>query len=146
MTYAIIKVMEKLDQKSQEPLFEGVDCVSMTVSSLDAGLAFYRDKMGLKLLWRTDKACGLGMRDGQTEFVLTTKDNLMVDMKVADVEEAVKRFAEAGGAVKEAPFDIDIGKCAVVIDPWGNEYCILDTTKGTYDTAADGTVSGVSLK
>lgn len=30
--------------------------------------------------------------------------------------------------------DIDIGKCAVVSDRWGNRYYILDMTKGTYDT------------
>lgn len=133
-------------KNSDHPLFENVDCVSMTVSDLDKGLEFYRDALGLKLLWRTEKSCGLGMKEGITEFVLTTDDNLMVDMKVANVESAIQLFAKAGGEVKVAPFDIDIGKCAVVADPWGNQYCILDTTKGTYDTDIDGTVSGVSQK
>lgn len=129
-----------------KPLFEGVDCVSMCVADLDEGLKFYQDALGLKLLWRAEKSCGLGMETGITEFVLTTDDNLMVDLKVEDVEKALPVFVEAGGVVEEGPFDIDIGKCAVVADPWGNRYCILDMTKGTYDTNADGTVSGVSKK
>lgn len=129
-----------------KPLFENVDCVSMRVPSIEEGLAFYRDKLGLKLFWRTEKSCGLGMENGVVEFVLTTEDNLMVDLKVDDVEQALQVFVEAGGKVEVEPFDIDIGKCAVVADPWGNEYCILDMSKGAYDTNSDGTVSGVSKK
>ena len=127
-------------------MFEGVDCVSMTVPNLDEGLAFYRDALGLKLLWRTEQSCGLAMKDGSAELVLTTANNVMVDLKVENVEEALPTLAAAGAKIDDGPFDIDIGKCAVVTDPWGNQYCILDTTKGTYDTHADGTVSGVSKK
>jgi hypothetical protein len=29
-----------------------------------------------------------------------------------------------------APFDITIGKCAVIQDPFGTRLCILDLTKG----------------
>lgn len=138
--------MKDFLQKSGQPLFENVDCVSMCVPDLDEGLRFYRDKLGLKLLWRTEKSCGLGMKNGVAEFVLTTDDNLMVDMKVADVEKALPIFLAAGGKVEDGPFDINIGKCAVVVDPWGNRYCILDTTKGTYDANEDGAVKGVSKK
>lgn len=144
--YGIIMAMEKILRKSDEPFFEGVDCVSMCVSNLEEGLRFYRDILGMPLLWRTEKACGLGMKEVKTEFVLTTDDNLMVDMKVENVEEAVTEFVRAGGVVEDGPFDIDIGKCAVVADPWGNRYCILDTSKGTYDTDDEGVVSGVSKK
>ncbi len=144
--YGIIMAMEKILRKSDDPFFEGVDCVSMCVSDLEEGLRFYRDALGLELLWRTEKACGLGMKEGKTEFVLTTDDNLMVDMKVENVEKAAAKFAQAGGVVEDGPFDIDIGKCAVVADPWGNRYCILDTSKGTYDTDDKGAASGVSKK
>lgn len=127
-------------------MFEGVDCISMTVPNLDEGLAFYRDALGMKPLWRTDRACGLRMQNNEAELVLTTANNLMVDIKVAEVERALSEFVQAGGRLEEGPFDIDIGKCAVVSDPWGNQYCLLDTTKGTYDVDADGMVSGVSQK
>ena len=138
--------MEETLPKPAQPLFEHIDCVSMYVSDLDEGLKFYCEQLGLNLLWRGEKACGLAMQNGVAEFVLTTDNNLMVDMKVADVEQAVEQFVAAGGKVEEGPFEIDIGKCAVVSDPWGNQYCILDTTKGTYDTDGNGKVSGVSQK
>jgi hypothetical protein len=36
------------------------------------------------------------------------------------------------------PFDIQIGLCAVVRDPWGNELVILDTSKGLLRTDDEG--------
>lgn len=138
--------MDEDCRKMKQPLFEGVDCVHMCVADFDAGLAFYRDALGLKLLWRTEKACGLGMKVGETELVISEEDYLTVDLKVKDVSEALEVFMRAGGKVESGPFDIEIGKCAVVVDPWGNKYCLLDTSKGTYDTDEDGKVSGVSEK
>ncbi len=129
-----------------QPLFENIDCVHLRVPSLQEGLNFYRDTLGLKLLWQTATTCGLSMKADITAIVLSTEDNLMVDIKVNDVEKALPAFLEAGGKLEHGPFSIDIGKCAVVADPWGNHYCLLDTTKGTYDTNPDGTVSGVSQK
>lgn len=127
-------------------MFENVDCISMYVDDLEAGLRFYRNQLGLKLLWRTDNACGLGMQKGIAEVVLTTAHNDMVDMKVADVAAFLPVFVAGGGKVEYGPFDINIGKCAVVCDPWGNRYCVLDMTKGTYDTDENSNVTGVSIK
>lgn len=129
-----------------KPLFENVDCISMTVDDLDAGLRFYRDALGLKLLWRAEGSCGLGMPNGVAELVLTAARNPMVDLKVDSVAEALPRFTAAGGTVEYGPFEIAIGQCAVVVDPWGNRYCVLDMTKGTYDVDDTGAVQGVSQK
>jgi hypothetical protein len=41
-----------------------------------------------------------------------------------------------------APFDLRIGRCAVVQDPWGNQLTILDMSKGALVTDADGKVIG----
>ena len=132
------------NRKLSQPLFEDVDCIHLQVSNLADGIKFYCDHLGLKLLWRTNTSCGLGTKNGSTEIVLSTEDLLTIDLKVTKVEEALELFLESGGKVEEGPFDLDIGKCAVVIDPWGNRYCLLDTTKGTYDTDANGQVTGVS--
>ena len=129
-----------------KPLFENVDCVSFTVDSLEKGLAFYRNSLGLKLLWKKDKSCGLGMENDITEVVLVEADNPMVDIKVESVEDALIAFRDAGGTVLSGPFDIDIGKCAVVRDPFGNTYCILDQSSGTYDVDENGNAVGVSHK
>jgi len=131
--------------KKEKSLFTNVDCISMYVPSLEEGLKFYL-QFGFKLLWKASNSCGLSMSDDITELVLCTDKNPMVDFKVESVIEAITKFIEAGGKVEYGPFDIDIGKCAVVVDPFGNTYCILDMTKGTYDTDINGNTVGVSKK
>jgi len=53
------------------------------------------------------------------------------DLVVDSVPEAVARFTSAGGKVLKGPFEIQIGLCAVVADPWDNVLVILDASKGT---------------
>jgi lactoylglutathione lyase len=130
----------------EKTIFRNVDCVSFYVKDLDAGLDFYQKSLGLKLLWRANNSCGLGLSDDITEVVLCTDKNPTVNFKVDCVEEALEKFISVGGKLEYGPFDIDIGKCAVVSDQWDNRYCLLDMSKGTYDTDADGKVTGVSKK
>jgi hypothetical protein len=40
------------------PLFRRVDCLSIPVPDVDAGLAFYSANLGHELIWRTSKAAG----------------------------------------------------------------------------------------
>jgi lactoylglutathione lyase len=125
-------------------LFEKIDCVELYVADLDEGLKYYRDLLGLRLLWRTATQAGLGMRAGDSELVLQTERKEMnVDFKVDSVEEAVAKIAASGGEAIHGPFDIPIGKCAVVRDKWGNKYVVLDMSKGHYMTDAEGKVVGV---
>ncbi len=56
---------------------------------------------------------------------------------------AARAFAEAGGALLVAPFDIPIGRCAVVADPWGNPLVLLDMSKGRLVTDTEGNITGV---
>ncbi|MDD3242686.1 MAG: VOC family protein [Eubacteriales bacterium] len=125
-------------------LFQNVDCIELYVSDLDEGLAYYEQALGLKLLWRADTSLGLGMSGGVAEIVLQTdRKKLNVDFKVDSVEEALPRIIRAGGRVTCPAFDIPIGRCAVVQDRWGNEYVLLDMTKGKYTTDENGNVTGV---
>jgi hypothetical protein len=41
------------------------------------------------------------------------------------------------------PFEIQIGRAAVVQDPWGNQLVILDSSKGILATDAEGQVTGL---
>jgi predicted enzyme related to lactoylglutathione lyase len=52
------------------------------------------------------------------------------DLAVDSVPEALARFTAAGGEVLAGPFQIQIGLCAVVSDPWGNVLVILDASQG----------------
>lgn len=125
------------------PLIKKVDAVQIPVPDLEAGLAFYRDQLGHELIWRTGSAVGLRLPDSDAEIVLQTeREEIEVDLLVACADEATAAIAEAGGRVIEPPFEIGVGWCAVVQDPWGNRLVILDMSKGRLLTDADGNVVG----
>jgi len=114
------------------PLFRKVDCLSIPVPDLDAALAFYSARLGHELLWRSRTAAGLKLPDSNAELVLHTGDRPMeADLAVDSVPDAIARFTAAGGKVLRGPFEIQIGRCAVVADPWDNVLVILDASKGT---------------
>jgi predicted enzyme related to lactoylglutathione lyase len=126
-------------------LLRMVDCVQIPVPDLDGGLAFYRDRLGHELVWRSETAAGLRLADSDTELVLQTQRRQPeVDFLVDSVEQAATRLTRAGGTVLVEPFDIPVGRVAVVADPFGNPLTILDLTKGRYVTDADGNVTGVT--
>jgi len=72
----------------------------------------------------------------------TERPGLEVDITVQSVGEAVARWIALGGKVLAGPFDIQIGRCAVVEDPWHNPLVLLDTSKGLLVTDEDGNVIG----
>jgi len=131
-----------MDQQ-HKPLIRKVDCVQIQVPDLDAGLAFYRDQLGHQLVWRTERAVGLRLPDTDAEIVLQIeRPGIEINLLVASVDVAVERIVEAGGAVVVPPFEIQIGRCVVVQDPWGTHLILLDASKGLLATDADGNVVG----
>lgn len=128
---------------SEAPLFRNVDCLALAVTDLDAALAFYGG-LGHELIWRTATAAGLRLPDSEAELVLQTeRPGLETDLTVDAVEPAVERFVAAGGRVVVVPFDIAIGRCAVVVDPWENQLVLLDKSKGRFVTDDAGNVTGL---
>jgi catechol 2,3-dioxygenase-like lactoylglutathione lyase family enzyme len=126
-------------------LLRKVDCVQIPVPNLEGGLAFYRDRLGHELLWRTETAAGLRLADSDSELVLQTQRlQPEVDFLVGSVDQATSQLTRAGGTVVVEPFDIPDGQVAVVADSFGNPLTILDLTKGRYLTDADGNVTGVA--
>ena len=122
-------------------MFEKIDCLQVPVPDLEAGLAFYRDRLGHELLWRRQRSAALRMPGADAEIVLTTeRPELEVNLTVASADTAGEAVVAAGGRVLVAPFDIPIGRCAVVADPWGNRLVLLDGSKGLLVTDADGNV------
>lgn len=126
-----------------KPLIRKVDCIRLSVPDLDAGLAFYRDRLGHAVIWRTAEAVGLRLPESDAEIVLHTgRQGPEIDLLVDSADEAAARFAEAGGHVVVPPFEIQIGRAAVVQDPWGNYLVLLDASKGLLATDAEGNVVG----
>lgn len=123
------------------PLAHKVDCIRVPVPTLAEGLAFYRDKLGHALIWRTETAAGLRLPETDTELVLQTeRPGLEVDLLVASADAAAERFVAAGGELMMPVFDIPIGRCAVMRDPWGTVLVLLDMSKGALVTDATGRV------
>ena len=115
-----------------KPLIQKVNCVRFYVPDLESGLAFYRDRLGHELIWRTDTAVGLRLPDTDAE----------IDLKVRSADKAAAHVEAAGGTIVEPPFDIQIGRCTVVQDPWGNEFVLLDASKGLLVTDEEGHIIG----
>ena len=125
------------------PLIRKVDCVQLHVPDLEVGLAFYRDRLGHELIWRTETAAGLRLPDSEAEIVLQTERQVPeTDLLVESADDAARLIEQAGGKVIVPPFDIPIGRCDVVADPWGNTLVLLDGSKGMLQTDADGNVIG----
>ena len=132
-----------MSRSQPEPLVRKVDCIRLYVPDLDAGLAFYRDRLGQALIWRTQEAVGLRLPETDAEIVLHTERAAPeIDLKVEAADTAARRFEAAGGRVVVPPFDIQIGRAAVVEDPWGNQFVLLDASKGLLVTDASGNVVG----
>jgi len=132
-----------MTESELNPLLSKIDCVRLYVSDLEAGLAFYRDRLGLSLLWRTHQAVALRLPNTDAELVLQTEDREQeIDFSVESADAAARRIADAGGKVKVPAFDIQIGRCVVVEDPWGNRLVLLDSSKGLLQTDSGGKVVG----
>lgn len=93
------------------------------------------------LIWRTGTAVGLRLPETDTELVLQTEEQRQeVDFLVDSADESAKFVEQSGCRVIVPPFDIQIGRCVVVEDPWGNPLVLLDASKGLLKTDMDGKV------
>src|SRR6185295_1230327 len=125
------------------PLLRKVDCVRLYVPDLEAGIAFYRDRLGHELIWRTETAAGLHLPETDAELVLQTEEQRQeVDFLVNSADKSATIIEQSGGRVIVPPFDIQIGRCVVVEDPWGNPLVLLDASKGLLKTDIDRKVVG----
>jgi predicted enzyme related to lactoylglutathione lyase len=130
-----------MTRRTREPLFRKIDGLQIPVPDLNAGLAFYRDRLGHALIWRTQTAAGLRMPETDAEIVIQTeRAGMETDLLVRSADAAAAAFARAGGRIAVEPFDIPIGRCTVVNDPWGNALVLLDTSKGLLVTDDSGVV------
>ena len=111
-----------------------IDCVMIRVEDVDLSAAYYAKVFGLRPKWSGDGAVGLVFRETDAEIVLHREtaipSSVEVHYLVDDVVVAVAHYAAEGCEILVAPFDITIGKCAVIRDPFGTRLCVLDTTKG----------------
>jgi lactoylglutathione lyase len=115
-------------------MFKKIDCVMIRIDDVAAGEKFYSEVFGLKPLWREGGSVGLALPESDTEIVLHNNSaiphRVEVHYLVDNVVMAVKQHAENGCRVLTPPFDVLIGKCAVIQDPFDTTICLLDLTSG----------------
>jgi catechol 2,3-dioxygenase-like lactoylglutathione lyase family enzyme len=130
---------------TEVPLLLRVDAVTVPVPDLDAGLAFYQERLGHRLLWRNDDLgqAGLGLATTETELVLTTRAPYAPTWLVASAPRAVEAMVQAGGRRVAGPWDMPTGQLALVEDIFGNQLVLLDLSKGRYSTDESGHVTHV---
>jgi len=128
------------------PLLQKVDAITIPVPDLDSGLRFYCDSLGHELNWRHDDIgqAGLRLPGSDTEIVLTTQNDYEPNWLVSSADEAAEIIQSGGGRVVVEPFDIPVGRVAVVADPFGNVLVLLDLSKGRYVTDDAQRVIGVA--
>ena len=112
------------------PLLRKVDCIRLAVDDLAATIDFYQ-RLGHDLIWRRPTAAGLRLPESDAELVVQYEEpGLEVDLLVDDAEQAAERFVSVGGTLVSGRHEIEIGRCAVVADPWGNTLTLLDMSHG----------------
>ena len=115
-------------------MLKKIDCVMIRVDDIEAAMAYYRDVFGLRPCWRDAESVGLVFPEADAEIVLHCKPDIPhrveVYYLVDDVVGATQVFAAKGCRILAEPFEIAIGKCAVLEEPFGTTLCILDMTKG----------------
>lgn len=131
-------------ERRSEPLFQKIDCLALPVPDLDAAIEFY-SALGHKLKWRAPESAAFRLPDSTAELIVMTDRAVReTDITVKSVDEALEQFVAAGGRLVNGPFDIPIGRCAVVADPWDNLLVLLDNTKGYLATDSEGHVTGLT--
>jgi len=116
------------------PMLRKIDCIMMQVADLAAAVEYYQRVFGLRVFWQRERSVGLTMPETDAEIVLHIESDIPGPVEpyylVDDVVAAAAFYTSQGCSVLVEPFDIEIGTCAVLQDPFGVRLCILDMSKG----------------
>jgi predicted enzyme related to lactoylglutathione lyase len=127
----------------RSPQFRKIDAYLIKTDDLEAAVAFHGRQLGHPVIWRTPEAVAFGLPETDTELVVHANLASEVDLLVADVGQAYHDLIVAGAKPLVPPFEIPIGRCARVEDPFGNRLTILDQSKGALATDSDQNVVGI---
>jgi predicted enzyme related to lactoylglutathione lyase len=113
-----------------------IDCIMVKVDDVEKAREFYIRVFGMIPQWKdtfTPGAVGLRFPESDAEIVLHSIPDIPVRVDVTylvdDVIASVAALAAEGCSVIEPPFDVVMGKCAVIVDPFGTPMTIIDATK-----------------
>jgi predicted enzyme related to lactoylglutathione lyase len=128
--------------------------VNIDVEDLERATRFYCDALGLRIGRRFDGWLELvgassaiyllpkhaGSRASPRSDELRHYDRhwtpVHLDFVVPDIDAALARAKAAGASVEQEPLDHAYGRLALLADPFGNGFCLLQFTGGGYDEIA----------
>lgn len=100
-----------------------------TVEEQDMG------EMGTYYIWKDGDASRGGMMDMTGMVPDEVPPNWLVYFTVPDADAAAETTSSAGGQVLNGPVDISVGRLAVLTDPQGAAFAVLQPTEETRTTA-----------
>ena len=124
------------------PVLKKINAVLVKVPSVQEGLDFYREQLGLQTFWKTEDMASVHLGDGL--LVMSTTLDPETNILVESVEHATKVFVQAGGKIVSPIEDIAVGKLVVVEDAFGNALTLVDFSKGFYTLDGNKNVTGVA--
>jgi predicted enzyme related to lactoylglutathione lyase len=112
------------------PVLKKINAVLVRVPSIQKGLDFYREQLGMQTFWKKEDIASVRLGDGQ--LVMSTALDPETTILVESIEHAAKVFEKAGGKVVSPPEDIAVGKLVIVEDAFGNRLRLVDFSKDFY--------------
>ncbi|MGE0651559.1 MAG: VOC family protein, partial [Alphaproteobacteria bacterium] len=129
----------------------GTVLINIDVGDLDRAVAFYRDGLGLAVGRRLEPDF-VELRYGDAHLYLLVKGAgseaapggatrnygrhwtpVHLDFVVDDIAAAITRAVGAGARVEREPFDEPYGKLALLSDPFGHGFCLIEFNEKGYD-------------
>ena len=130
--------------------------VNVDVDDIERGIEFYRAAFGLDLGRRLFDGSVAEMVGASSRIYLLSKPAgslpwpraaiardyhrhwtpVHLDFEVADVDAAVQRAVTAGARLEAGPRSLDWGRLAMLSDPFGHGFCLLQFTGQGYDAVA----------
>jgi len=109
--------------------------ITMDVNDLETCARFWSQVLGVNILYQNDKYLRLGQKGEHPTLLLQkvpeprkVKNRVHIDLDVPDLDTAVSRVQELGGNKLRELNDYGI-RWAVMADPDGNEFCLVQHSK-----------------
>jgi predicted enzyme related to lactoylglutathione lyase len=109
--------------------------ITVDVNDLETCARFWSQVLGAEILYQNDKYLRLGQKGERPTLLLQkvpephkVKNRVHIDLDVPDLDAAVSRVHELGGNKLRELNEYGI-KWAVMADPDGNEFCLVQHSK-----------------
>ena len=119
--------------RTSEPV-GSLHAIVLDVNDLQRCTGFWSEVLGKKVSFTVDKYCRIGEGDDPPSLLLQKvpephehKNRAHIDLDVADLETAVQRVVDLGGTKLDEFSEYGI-TWAVMADPDGNEFCLVQHT------------------